>query len=73
MRKRFPISVHLEFVDALAAKKAAKAENPEKAYQIRKFKNGFRLVERLSTSEAEVINEMRSGLGKRKRRGRAVL
>lgn len=59
MRKRFPLSSHKEFDDALAAKLAANAESPDKEYQIRKNKDGFRLVERLTTSEARVIANAR--------------
>lgn len=59
MRKRFPLSVHLEYEDALEAKKVKKTETPNGEYQIRKFKDGFRLVERLTTSEAKVIANAR--------------
>lgn len=59
MRKRFPVSSHSIFEEALAAKLAAKAEFPDKEYQIRKNKDGFRLVERLTTSEATVIANAR--------------
>lgn len=59
MRKRFPVSFHKEFEDALAAKLAANVESPDKEYQIRKNSSGFRLVERLTTSEAAVIANAR--------------
>lgn len=71
MRKRFPVSFHKVFDDALAAKTAAKVESPDKEYQIRKNKLGFRLVERLHTNEAAVIHGMR--MKKRKRGYNPVL
>jgi hypothetical protein len=74
MRKRFPISTHLEFKQALTAKNIAKDASPDKAYQIRKYANGFRLVERLSSQEAQKVQEMRNGKRRNpKRRSRAVL
>lgn len=84
MRKRFPISTHLEFSEALKAKRIQQSlnnpdpDNPEDTrkihqYQIRKYHNGFRLVERLDSTEAAVINTSRE-LKKRKRRAsRSVL
>lgn len=65
MRKRFPVSAHLEFKDALVAKRAKQVESPDKNFQIRRFKNGFRLVERLHSTEAAVIQGMRSGKKRR--------
>lgn len=59
MRKRFPISTHQEFPQALAAKKAKIEESPDKEFQIRRFKDGFRLVERLSSTEAALIQNLR--------------
>lgn len=82
MRKRFPISTHFEFKEALTAKMTLKkhdeSQDPpiQKAYQIRKYANGFRLVERLNSKEAQVIQELRNGTSKRrakKRRSTPIL
>lgn len=72
MRRRFPVSVHLEFKDALGAKHTAQEAEPDKHYQIRKYANGFRLVERLETNEAKVIEGMRHGKSSRRRRTSVV-
>lgn len=66
MQHRFPLSTHLEFKDALTAKNAAKESNPDGNYQIRKHHNGFKVVERLQTNEAKVIEGIRKP---KKRRG----
>lgn len=84
MRKRFPIETYTEFKDALAGKKAIQLLNnpdpndPEDtrtphAYQIRKYANGFRLVERLNSTEAAVINDSRYGPKRKKKKHSAVI
>lgn len=70
MRRRFPVSGYLtEFPIALLEKQKFQEENPGKHYQIRKSdKRGFRVVERLETNESEVIQELRSGRSRRRKR-----
>lgn len=52
MQRRFHISYHEKFEDALAAKKKLSDEQTNKFFQIRKRKNNFDLVGRVTTTEA---------------------
>lgn len=79
MRKRFPITPPtFEFKEALTYKnllieenrrKVEAKEGTERHFQIRKYHNGFRVVERLETTEAEVVQQ-RHRPKKRPKRGR---
>lgn len=63
IQSRFWISNHPTPEKAWEAKKKLLEENPDKIYQVRMGKNEsrivFRLVERLKSNQAEVINESR--------------
>ena len=74
MQRRYPVSKgFLNFPEALAEKKRLVEENPKSHLQVRRYKNGFRVMERLETNEAQVIHEMRNGRPKKKRRARRAV
>jgi hypothetical protein len=77
-QSRFWISSHPIYQDAHDAKEALQLLNETRVYQIRRgrdknHKETFRVVERLQSNEAEVLNQPRNspprrkGAGKRRR------
>jgi hypothetical protein len=78
MQSRFWISSHSEYGSAHDAKEALQLLNETRVYQVRRgrdknHKETFRVVERLKSNEAEVLNQTRNnpphrkGAGKRRR------
>lgn len=78
MQSRFWLASYVDYQDAHDAKEALQIINEERIYQIRKgrdkdFQEVFRVVERLKSKEAGVLNDgrnsaRREGPGKRRRR-----
>lgn len=73
VRRRYHVSWHDTWEEASKAKGKLKETSPDKEYQIRSKSKGFEVVERLSTTEAEVVREIRYGAkhgsSKRSKRG----
>lgn len=75
MRRRYHVSWHQTHEEAVNAKEALlfdliEKEQPIKDYQIRKKQNKFALMERLTTREATVIQEVRNANLRRPKRKR---
>lgn len=82
MQKRFWLSTHRDFEKAAREKHNLQEKNTDRKYQIRRGREGsnivFRVVERLASNEANIINERKNPVGwkkrpsKRQRRERAI-
>ena len=55
MQKRFIIGLFPTFLAAREAKTTEMAEHPDNRYQVRKKFNGFAVVHRVTTHEAEEV------------------
>ena len=74
-QSRFWISSHSEYGDAHDAKEALQVLNEGRVYQIRRgrdknHKEQFRVVERLKSTEADILNAVRNNIPKRKGPGK---